>query len=305
LRASTRLGLQAARELSIDELDRFEIEPTKQIVLAQDLDIQSWIKPACDELSRRSTPLSLEEARMVGLDTAVEVFHLREQNRRCISCLQQLPFKAAENDIQIQASTTSTNQYTITEHHKQACQGLEVANDERHTFIPPSTTNKQNQCCEEVLDAKPVNVHNRGHDKESQQIRILSRGHALPDVMSPMSTPRTTPPLSSPVPASVLAGRPDWFPSASIGKKPVPSRTPSLTSAMSTTWEMEADRTEVLRLAALEAAEEEEWLRPIKEAEERERRQSESAGRRRRRRKKGACARRRRYGCGGGRRRRR
>jgi hypothetical protein len=205
LRASTRLGLQAVREFSIDELDRFQIEPTKQILLAQDLDVQSWIKPACEELSRRSTSLSLEEARMVGLDTAVEVFHLREQNRTCISCLQQLPFKVAEYDTRIQAPTTMIDQYPVTGQCERACQGLEVANDEALTAIVSSAVNERSQCYGESLNAKAIDVLDRGHEKENQQIRILSRGHARPGVTLPISPSRTAAASFSPASASALA----------------------------------------------------------------------------------------------------
>jgi hypothetical protein len=106
------------------------MEPIEQIVLAQDLDVHSWIRPACDKLSRRNTSLSLEEARTIGLDTAVEVFHLREHNLHCMLRHQSLTFAVAEDDAEAQLPTTSTYQYTKTERHdhkKPKCKPREQA----------------------------------------------------------------------------------------------------------------------------------------------------------------------------------
>jgi hypothetical protein len=86
LRASTRLELADARTLSIDKLTELDVEPTMQAVLAQELDVQSWVEPACERLARRAVPLSVEEARVVGLDVAVEVFRRREEERGCAAC---------------------------------------------------------------------------------------------------------------------------------------------------------------------------------------------------------------------------
>jgi hypothetical protein len=62
------------------------MEPTTQIALAQELDVQSWVEPACERLARRAGPLSVEEARVVGLDVAVEVFRRREEEQGCAAC---------------------------------------------------------------------------------------------------------------------------------------------------------------------------------------------------------------------------
>jgi hypothetical protein len=118
MRASTRHGLQAARNLSIEKISRIDMEPIRQIMLAQELDVQPWFEPVCSKLAHQSTPLSLEDARMVGLDITVKTFHLREQDLRYISCRQALPRTTVENDSQIQYVVKGSNRDTTSSQRK-------------------------------------------------------------------------------------------------------------------------------------------------------------------------------------------
>jgi hypothetical protein len=63
LRASTKLELQSARDLSIKKLAQCEIEPTLKISLAQELNVDAWVAPACELLARRPATLTMEEAK--------------------------------------------------------------------------------------------------------------------------------------------------------------------------------------------------------------------------------------------------
>jgi hypothetical protein len=81
LRASTKLGLQSARDLSIEKLAQCEIEPTLKISLAQELDVDEWVAPACGLLARRPTTLTMEEANRIGLATVVRIMRLRDESQ--------------------------------------------------------------------------------------------------------------------------------------------------------------------------------------------------------------------------------
>lgn len=86
LRLSTLWQLVDIRELAIERMSTFGIEPTDKIVLSQEFDVADWYEPACEELTTRSATLTMEEAKKIGLETAVRVFHAREQSRPC-GCL--------------------------------------------------------------------------------------------------------------------------------------------------------------------------------------------------------------------------
>lgn len=73
-------GINAIYERAIDHL-KDEVSPVGRVILGQtyNLDFESWILPAMNEIMRRKEPISLEEGRLLGLDMALRLASVREQ----------------------------------------------------------------------------------------------------------------------------------------------------------------------------------------------------------------------------------
>lgn len=81
LRLSTQWKLNDVRELAIYKMYFLDIDPIEKIHLSQRFDIAEWQAQACQELVERKTALTAEEAQRIGLETAVQIFQLREATR--------------------------------------------------------------------------------------------------------------------------------------------------------------------------------------------------------------------------------
>ncbi|KAI6145016.1 hypothetical protein BKA82DRAFT_1002182 [Pisolithus tinctorius] len=55
-----------------------EKSAAEKLALAMKYEIKDWIMPAIDELARRSEPISVEDAQILGLETALKVAAVRE-----------------------------------------------------------------------------------------------------------------------------------------------------------------------------------------------------------------------------------
>ncbi|KAI0761330.1 hypothetical protein BD413DRAFT_486125 [Trametes elegans] len=83
LRVSTELQCTKVRRYAIRELSarRASLPTLDVIVLAKEYDIPAWLGPAYAELVRRVTPLSDDEAELLGARTVVQVARAREMLR--------------------------------------------------------------------------------------------------------------------------------------------------------------------------------------------------------------------------------
>ena len=81
LSISTRLAFHKLRDRAIDELSllRSSMDAIERVHLAQRFDIDSWLKPAYEQLSERQRPLEVWEAEKIGLRTTVLLARAREE----------------------------------------------------------------------------------------------------------------------------------------------------------------------------------------------------------------------------------
>lgn len=116
LRLSTRWQLAAIRELAIEKMTVMPMDPTTKIVLSQEFSVTQWFKPACEQLVARPAILTMSEAHKIGLEAAVQVFHMRELTRSCSrsaipsspnNCEGQLPAMQEESSTVRDAPTES------------------------------------------------------------------------------------------------------------------------------------------------------------------------------------------------------
>lgn len=83
LRLSTRWKLHDTREIAKEAIGTFEINPVQRILLSQEFEVLDWFLPACQELAARSEVLTKDEGKLIGLDAALEIMHLRERSGPC------------------------------------------------------------------------------------------------------------------------------------------------------------------------------------------------------------------------------
>ncbi|KAI5993885.1 hypothetical protein EDD15DRAFT_2366965 [Pisolithus albus] len=79
LKLSTAWNFESLRQASIDALMESGIGAADRVVLSQQFHIKNWLLPALNELARRQEPISLEEAKRMGIDITVQLASVRER----------------------------------------------------------------------------------------------------------------------------------------------------------------------------------------------------------------------------------
>ena len=78
LQLATRWLFDDIRSLAIRELANFEIEPVQKVVIALQNDVPEWLHPSYMALCERHNPLSVEEARRLGVEVVAQLARARE-----------------------------------------------------------------------------------------------------------------------------------------------------------------------------------------------------------------------------------
>ncbi|KAI5983064.1 hypothetical protein EDD15DRAFT_2179700, partial [Pisolithus albus] len=86
LKLSTMWEFTTLREAAISWLDTsdaslYRSDPLEKIVLANRYDIKEWLLPSLLALAQRPDPISIEEGRRLGLETALKLASVREKLR--------------------------------------------------------------------------------------------------------------------------------------------------------------------------------------------------------------------------------
>jgi len=87
------------RALAVDELSNRVMNPLTKVSLAKQYNIPTWLRLAYQHLVNRKEIITGEEARQLGWDAAVRIFHLRDKGITRV--LQEVPWHIDENDIDI------------------------------------------------------------------------------------------------------------------------------------------------------------------------------------------------------------
>ncbi|CAE6473927.1 unnamed protein product [Rhizoctonia solani] len=82
LRVATLYEHEALRDYCIKHLEKLELDAVKRIELAHELHISAWEKPAYDELARRDTLITREEAKIIGFDAFLSIIEMREKEQQ-------------------------------------------------------------------------------------------------------------------------------------------------------------------------------------------------------------------------------
>lgn len=78
LKLSTMWGFEHLRELSIRNMSDIVMDPVERAALASEYSIDEWLLPALNELAQREEPITVDEARRLGWETALKVAAVRE-----------------------------------------------------------------------------------------------------------------------------------------------------------------------------------------------------------------------------------
>ena len=68
-----------ARDLAIKELSGRAMDPITKVLLARQYSIPKWLLAAYHELVNRKELVSGDEAQQLGLNVAIQIFHIREK----------------------------------------------------------------------------------------------------------------------------------------------------------------------------------------------------------------------------------
>jgi hypothetical protein len=93
------------RDLAINELSNRAMNPLTKVSLARQYNIPTWLRVAYQHLVNRKEIITDEEARQLGWDAAVRIFHLRDKAMIRVfhewGMVQEVPWHIDENDINI------------------------------------------------------------------------------------------------------------------------------------------------------------------------------------------------------------
>jgi hypothetical protein len=79
LKLSTMWNFCAIRTLAIKQLDGVDMDAVDKILLAREHHLPAWLSSGYNSLANRKENISLAEVERLGLDTAVRMFHVREE----------------------------------------------------------------------------------------------------------------------------------------------------------------------------------------------------------------------------------
>jgi hypothetical protein len=74
--------LFSIRKMAIEELLKFTMDPVTRTILARQYSVQKLLFAGYEELAERTEPISIGEAEQLGWDTAILIFHIREESYR-------------------------------------------------------------------------------------------------------------------------------------------------------------------------------------------------------------------------------
>lgn len=66
-----------------------KLEPVTMVVLGKEYKVLKWLKDGYKSLADRQETISIDEAKRLGLETAIRVFHLRENFQKYCSSEDQ------------------------------------------------------------------------------------------------------------------------------------------------------------------------------------------------------------------------
>lgn len=67
------------RQFAIEKLSNLNMTTVDKIIFAKEYKVSRWLKEAYQALAQRKKTISIDEARRLGLETTVRMFHVRDE----------------------------------------------------------------------------------------------------------------------------------------------------------------------------------------------------------------------------------
>jgi hypothetical protein len=99
LKLSTMWEFSYARDLAIKELSGRAMDPITKVLLARQYGIPKWLLAAYHELVNRKELVSCDEAQQLGLNVAIQIFHIREKAISARVVCQEKEWLVEENNM--------------------------------------------------------------------------------------------------------------------------------------------------------------------------------------------------------------
>ncbi|KAJ2918302.1 hypothetical protein MD484_g2113, partial [Candolleomyces efflorescens] len=84
LRLSTKWYFNDFRKRAIDNLTALNLDPVEKVDLGTQFNVSSWLKSGFCELVKRTDIITVEDARRIGLETAIKVYGIRDEWNKLI-----------------------------------------------------------------------------------------------------------------------------------------------------------------------------------------------------------------------------
>ncbi|KAI6004925.1 hypothetical protein EDD15DRAFT_2359836 [Pisolithus albus] len=107
LKLSTTWNFGRLRQAAIDALIECGIGAVDRVILSQRYHIPNWLLPALNELAKRPEPITLEEAKRMGIDTALKLASVRE--RVTVTMPAQVASPVVVGGVYQHTTTTTTS----------------------------------------------------------------------------------------------------------------------------------------------------------------------------------------------------
>jgi len=105
LKLSTKYAFAAVRELALERLGKPDLlDAATTFVLGRDYDVRAWVRDACVKLVNRYSPLTAEEAEILGIPTAMKICAMREARLQCRTVYNAQAHVEAAFDDEVESS---------------------------------------------------------------------------------------------------------------------------------------------------------------------------------------------------------
>ncbi|TFK26263.1 hypothetical protein FA15DRAFT_654439 [Coprinopsis marcescibilis] len=84
LKVSTLWYFKGIRKLAIEQLDSFNLGPVERVCLGKQYNVSMWLLNGYDELVKRGAIIAMDDAKKIGLESAVQLYICRQEQLHAI-----------------------------------------------------------------------------------------------------------------------------------------------------------------------------------------------------------------------------
>ncbi|KAJ2918269.1 hypothetical protein MD484_g2133, partial [Candolleomyces efflorescens] len=206
LRLSTEWYFNDFRKRAIENLTALTLDPVDRVDLGTQFNVSSWLKTGFRELVTRMDIITVEDARRIGLETAIKVYGIRDEWNKLV-----LPHDETKLNFKIEAVFASEllAMYDVEKQHLTA---LERQREEEAAKAKKLEKRKEKKRMGDEFQ-KPVQGMQRTLEAQNAALQIFEKAQQANAIVSPAAPAQistsTLPPISIPkkteIPPATLA----------------------------------------------------------------------------------------------------